>query len=361
MLSFFTQPEYLSVLILHQSSLHFKTRQSLPFSKIAKGAEKIVEFTKIAHLLTDQFWPGPLTIILQIKKNNLSNILSQGSQTLAIRVPSHPVALDLLEKVNTPILAPSANKSGGVSPTSAIHAKNDFGPNYQGKDWELEKILDYGDCEVGIESTVIDCRGENPIILRHGTITKNMISNMRNLFKSIEIAETEDTDLFYFLEDDYIHVREAITEMLFTYEKISSQLNQEIFLCPADYPYLYSSIDNSKIFFGNMRHWRSVNETLITFLTSKKMINKYLGELKLMSTVRHHPMELKLHEIYKNEYNTKITLRDTDWDTPNVNNTHLFFGTKYFGIYLYKTINHIRNNEGITFNLIEKYNKIIII
>jgi len=134
------------------------------------------------------------------------------------------------------------------------------------------------------------------------SISKNMISNMRNLFKSIQIAETEETDLFYFLEDDYIHTKEAITEMLFTYEKISSQLNQELFLCPADYPYLYSSIDDSKIFFGNMRHWRSVNETLITFLTSKKMIIKYLTELKLMSTVRHHPMELKLHEIYKKEY-----------------------------------------------------------
>ena len=133
-------------------------------------------------------------------------------------------------------------------------------------------------------------------------ISKNMISNMRNLYKSIKIAETEDTDLFYFLEDDYIHTREAITEMLFTYEKISSQLNQEIFLCPADYPYLYSYIDNSKIFYGNMRHWRSVSETLITFLTSKKMINKYLDELKLMACVRHHPMELKLHEIYKKEY-----------------------------------------------------------
>ena len=133
-------------------------------------------------------------------------------------------------------------------------------------------------------------------------VSKNMVSNMRNLFKSLEIAEIEDTDLFYFLEDDYIHTKEAITEILFTYEKISSQLNQELFLCPADYPYLYSSIDSSKIFFGNMRHWRSVNESLITFLTSKKMINKYLAELKLMSTVRHHPMELKLHEIYKKEY-----------------------------------------------------------
>lgn len=134
------------------------------------------------------------------------------------------------------------------------------------------------------------------------TISENMISNMRNLYKSIEISENDDSDLFYFLEDDYIHTKEAITEMLFTYEKITTQLNQEIFLCPADYPYLYSTINNSKIFFGNMRHWRTVNESLITFLTSKKMINKYLDELKLMSTVRHHPMELKLHEIYDKEF-----------------------------------------------------------
>ena len=133
-------------------------------------------------------------------------------------------------------------------------------------------------------------------------ISKNMISNMRNILKSIEISENEESDLFYFLEDDYIHIEEAIMEMLFTYEKISSQLNKEIFLCPADYPYLYSTIDDTKLFFGNMRHWRTINETLITFLTSKKMIKKYINELKLMGTKRHHPMETKLHEIYKKEY-----------------------------------------------------------
>ena len=86
-----------------------------------------------------------------------------------------------------------------------------------------------------------------------------------------------------------------------TYEKISSQLNKDIFLCPADYPYLYSKLENSNIYIGNMRHWRSVNETLITFLTSKKMILKYLNELKSMATIRHHPMEKKLHEIYEKE------------------------------------------------------------
>ena len=132
-------------------------------------------------------------------------------------------------------------------------------------------------------------------------ISKNMRSNMRNLLKSIEISENENSDLFYFLEDDYIHTNDAITEILFTYEKISSQLKKDIFICPADYPYLYSNIDNSNIFLGNSKHWRTVKETLITFLTSKSMIKKYLGELKLMGQIRHHPMELKLHEIYEKE------------------------------------------------------------
>ena len=109
-------------------------------------------------------------------------------------------------------------------------------------------------------------------------------------------------DLVYFLEDDYIHEREAIKEMLFTYERISSQLNKELFLCPADYPYLYNKVENSKIFIGSKRHWRTVNETLITFMTSRQMILKYWDELKLMCTLRHHPMEKSLHKIYENEY-----------------------------------------------------------
>ena len=132
-------------------------------------------------------------------------------------------------------------------------------------------------------------------------ISKNMLSNMRNIYKSLEIAENENSDLFYILEDDYIHEKIAISEMLFTYEKLSSQLNKELFLCPADYPYLYSNIEKTSVFFGNMRHWRQINETLITFFTSKKMLQKYKKELVSMCTKRHHPMEKKLHEIYEKE------------------------------------------------------------
>ena len=156
------------------------------------------------------------------------------------------------------------------------------------------KIINIKEDEFSDLISEIDTNGEK--------ISKNMISNMTNFLKSIQIAENENSDLFYFLEDDYIHTKEAISEMIFTYEKMSSQLNKELFLCPADYPYLYSNIDNTKLFFGNMRHWRSVNETLLTFLTSKKMLIKYLDDLKEIGKKRHHPMELKLHEIYKKEY-----------------------------------------------------------
>ena len=133
-------------------------------------------------------------------------------------------------------------------------------------------------------------------------ISKNMTSNMRNILKSIQISQQENSDLFYFLEDDYIHTNNAITEILFTYEKLSSQLDRELFLCPADYPYLYSNIEESKILIGNKSHWRTVKESLITFVTSKNMINKYLDDLKSIGQLRNHPMERKLHEIYEKEY-----------------------------------------------------------
>ena len=133
-------------------------------------------------------------------------------------------------------------------------------------------------------------------------ISDAMISNMINILVSVNLTKEIGKDLVYFVEDDYIHKKEAIMEMLFAYEKISSQVGREIFLCPADYPYLYAKTENTNIFIGNKRHWRTVKETLITFLTSKKMILKYLDSFILMSTVRHHPMEKKLHEIYQKEY-----------------------------------------------------------
>ena len=133
-------------------------------------------------------------------------------------------------------------------------------------------------------------------------ISLAMISNLRNILKSVFLTKTEANDLVYFVEDDYLHNENAISEMLFTYEKIASQLEREIFLCPADYPYLYKKVDNTRILLGHKRHWRTVNETLITFLTSKKMILKYWENFVSLGTIRHHPMEKKLHEIYEKEF-----------------------------------------------------------
>ncbi len=161
--------------------------------KNIRDAKKLVKFTKLAKNLSKIFWPGPLTMVLTVnEKCKFSKTISQGSNTLAIRIPSHPVALDLLKKLNKPILAPSANKSGHISPTSAEHVIKDFGSNLKNKDWEIAAILDFGSTEIGLESTVVDCRNKHPIILREGYVTEEMIefflklktkkiTNVRNL------------------------------------------------------------------------------------------------------------------------------------------------------------------------------------
>ena len=159
----------------------------------------------------------------------------------------------------------------------------------------------------GLENKIINLReNEFEEIIKKdekgADISKAMISNMRNILKSVFLTRDEVSDLVYFVEDDYLHKENAISEMLFTFEKIASQINQDIFICPADYPYLYSKIEDTKIFIGNKIHWRTVRETLITFLTSKKMVLKHWDNFISLGTTRHHPMEKKLHEIYEKEY-----------------------------------------------------------
>ena len=132
-------------------------------------------------------------------------------------------------------------------------------------------------------------------------VTFNQMSNMSNIHQSLILAKESD-DLIYFVEDDYIHSIHAIKEMIFTYEKLSSMLKTELILCPSDYPYLYSEIENAKIFLGNKSLWRSIKETLCTFLTSKQMVMKYWDELTSMCKFEHYPFEKPLHNIYEKEY-----------------------------------------------------------
>ena len=132
-------------------------------------------------------------------------------------------------------------------------------------------------------------------------VTKNQISNMTNIYKSLKLAKKNSNDLIYFVEDDYIHKNNTIQEMILTYERISSQLNKELILCPADYPYLYSNINSTNVFLGSSSHWREVDQTLCTFLTSHKIIEKHWNRLISMCEFEHYPFEKPLHEIYKTE------------------------------------------------------------
>jgi len=135
----------------------------------------------------------------------------------------------------------------------------------------------------------------------NNVIENNMKATMASILTSFNIAKEKSNDLIYFVEDDYIHKKESLSEMVITYEKIASELKRELFLCPVDYPYLYKKMDNSNILIGNKHHWRTVNESLLTFLTSKSLINKYWNELSLMGKNEHSPFETPLHKIYEKE------------------------------------------------------------
>lgn len=113
--------------------------------------------------LIDNFWPGPLTIVLK-KKPSVPDITTGGLDTVAIRMPDDPVALELIKKAGCPIAAPSANISGRPSPTKGEHVVTDL-------DGKVDAILIGNDCRIGIESTVLDMTGEAPVILRPGIIT----------------------------------------------------------------------------------------------------------------------------------------------------------------------------------------------
>ena len=130
--------------------------------------------------------------------------------------------------------------------------------------------------------------------------TDNQMSNMANIHQSL-LESKKSKDLIYFVEDDYIHKKESLKEMIFTYERLASQTNNEIILCPADYPYLYAKSEITQNFLGQNYHWRKVNETLCTFLTSKKIVEKYWEKYVSMCEKEHAPFEKPMHDIYEKE------------------------------------------------------------
>lgn len=128
-----------------------------------------------AYILARRFWPGPLTMILK-KSDNVGDWITGGQDSVGLRCPSHPWAVALIKafagKHHRGLAAPSANTFGRISPTTAQHVRDDLGEKPKGK---VDFILDGGECEVGVESTIINLSGDHPEILRHGAITRKML------------------------------------------------------------------------------------------------------------------------------------------------------------------------------------------
>ena len=135
--------------------VHIKSAASLP--EVAR------EIPEKARQLADVFWPGPLTLVLK-KHARIPDAVTSGKDTVAVRVPDHPLTLELLGKLDFPLAAPSANPFGSISPTTAAHVERYFGE-------QLKVILDGGDCRKGIESTIVGFENGKPIVYRLGSLS----------------------------------------------------------------------------------------------------------------------------------------------------------------------------------------------
>lgn len=137
----------------------------------AREARRLGRFDRRAEILAEAFWPGPLTLILPRQENcPIHPLACAGLPSLALRVPAHPVALNLLDRAGVPVAAPSANRSGGLSPTTPAHVARSLGQ-------EAALILAAGPCVVGLESSIVDLTGEHAVLLRPGGLPRKRIEH----------------------------------------------------------------------------------------------------------------------------------------------------------------------------------------
>ncbi len=145
----------------------------------AYGVEQCDEWgvlSPVAQVLAQAFWPGPLTILVH-RTTKVSDQITGGRDTVALRVPEHALARQLIQELGVPVVAPSANRFGRVSPTTAQHVLRDLGD-------EVDLILDGGVCTIGVESTIIDCTSDTPQLLRPGALTATHITQVTGLVVS---------------------------------------------------------------------------------------------------------------------------------------------------------------------------------
>ena len=210
-------------LIVHISS---KDQISDLVSNISDAAQKVI----------DEFMPGPITVIME-KSQKVPNEVTAGLQTVGIRMPVHPVAQEFIKACNTPIAAPSANTSTKISPTKAIHVYEDM----KGK---VPLIIDGGDCEVGIESTIIDMTTEYPTILRPGAITEEMLANVLGsviTFKGkVIVAKAPGMKYKHYAPNCPMVVANSIESMISEYDKKLNDNFKPILICKSCHKYSIS-------------------------------------------------------------------------------------------------------------------------
>ena len=160
---------------------------------------------------------------------------------------------------------------------------------------EIENIIDGEQIEI---ISLDYSKYETKIMKQKNNST---FANLASLMQSFEIGKNIGEDLIFFVEDDYLHFEPMLEEMISSYERIASQVNKDIFMCPTDYPYLYMNNQKTNILIGNKRHWRTIDKTLCTFLTTKNLINKYWDNFYNNCLDRHDPFEKYINEIYKKE------------------------------------------------------------
>ena len=161
---------------------------------IDQMAQWAIDIPEFAIKLARDFWPGPMTLVLR-RSAKAKDFITAGQETVALRVPAHPIALALLKEFNEGIAAPSANRFGSVSPTTAEAVEEELGEYLSPEDL----ILDGGQCLVGVESTIIDCTKATPFILRPGAVSAAMIEESTGLIalasndKNIRVSGSLDS------------------------------------------------------------------------------------------------------------------------------------------------------------------------
>jgi L-threonylcarbamoyladenylate synthase len=151
------------------------------------------DWPKAAHVLAARFWPGPLTLVLK-KAPIIPDLVTAALDTVGIRIPNHPIALDLIRKAGVPVAAPSANRFSQLSPTTAQHVQDALGE-------DVELIIDGGPTRVGIESTVVSLWRHPPVILRPGMISQE------DLERATGLRFEQEADLPKIMESPGMHAR----------------------------------------------------------------------------------------------------------------------------------------------------------